>query len=330
MIERDEEPVVTPENEVAPAVDAGEGGAVPAEQAVVSSPTPAAEAPVVEVVAAPVAEPGPIVVMRPRSHAWWAIAATLICMTAAGSFLAWHFLPSARVAQQDATEAAATVYADLRDGMEAAAATMTAGAKTNTEIKTLVETAVGELASRGKLVVLTRTLPVRVEKRSTKKVLWDQFDLEDSVVRLRVSNNLVQYYLPLDGLSAANFTHDAAANRLVVTLPEPRLDREMVAVSSNPEDWEVESDISWTRVQDWWGQELLDEARANVRGLLVEAGQEPLIVKEAREQAYVQVSALVKSILAPFAPTMAVEVRFDPALSPQPGIETWPDNAPLS
>lgn len=299
--------------------------------AVVAEPVRSAEpsAPV-EAVATPVPEPAPIVVMRPRSHAWWAIAATLICMTAAGSFLAWHFLPSARVAQQDATEAATTVYNDLRDGLEQAAQTMTQAATPTAEIRTLVETAVGELASRGKLVVLTRTLPVRVEKRSTQKILWDQFDLEDSIVRLRVNNNSVQYVLPLDGLSTANFQHDAALNKLTVSLPEPRLDRDMVAVSSNPEDWEVESDISWTRLQDWWGQELLDEARSNVRGLLVEAGQEPLILKEAREQGYVQMTALLKSILAPFAPTLQVEVRFDPTLAPQPGIETWPDNAPLS
>jgi hypothetical protein len=259
--------------------------------------------------------------MRPRSHAWWAIAATLISMIAAGSFLAWHFLPSLRVLQNDVSA-----------GISQAADTLADATTVNTEVQTLVQTAIGELTGRGKLVVLTRTLSVAVEKRALKKVLWDQFNLEDSIVRLRVDNNTVQYVLPLDTLTASNFHYDEANNKLILTAPEPRLDRELIAVSSNPEDWKEETDISWTRVQDWWGEDLLDEARANVRGLLVEAGQEPLILKEAREQAYLQLTALVNTIAAPFAPQLTVEVRFDPSLNaPQPGAETWTDNnLPLS
>lgn len=287
------------------------------------------EAPGVQVTVADAVErnpesPPPIVVMKPRSHIWWAMAAVMITFIAAGTYLFHEFVPSPRKMQEDLAAGTATVYKDL-------SAAAGGALKPTVEMKTVIDSAVGQLNNKGKLVVLTRTLPVSVEKRSTKKVLWEQFNFEDSAVRLKVSNNSVQYVVPLDGLTADQFHYEEAANTLVVTLPEPRLDREMVEVSSDPKDWEVETDISWTRVQDWWGEQLLKEARANLRELVIAAGQEALVLKEAREAAFVQLNTLIQNLIAPLAPGVQIELRFDPALSPAPGVEAWPRNsAPLS
>ena len=78
------------------------------------------------------------------------------------------------------------------------------------------------------------------------------------------------------------------------------------------------------------GDRLESEARSQLRGLVIEAAEEPLVLKEAREQAYVMMTTLVKAAIAPFAPDLEIEVRLDAGLTPQEGTEAWPDSAPLS
>jgi hypothetical protein len=264
-------------------------------------------------------EPAPVVVTRQRSHAWWACGSVFITLIAAATFLTYNFAPSPRALQDAATRGASTVYKDLSAAV--------AASRPKVEMKTVIDSAVGQLNTRGKLVVLTRTLSVDVKKSSTK-TLWDTFKLEDSAVRLKVNNNSVQYVVPLDALTPEQFAYEEASNTLIVTLPEPRLDREMVVVSSNPDDWEVETSISWTRIQDWWGEQLLKEARANLRGLVVQAGQETLILKEAREAAFLQLNQLIQNLVGPLAPGVQIELRFDPTLSPAPGAEGWRGDSP--
>jgi hypothetical protein len=322
-----------PENEApqAPSIDAPVSSApeVVASQAAVPAVPSVAPAP-------PPVDERPIVVMKPRSQAWAAIAATLIVMTLAASGLAVYFLPSLRVAQEDAADAmasvgdaGATVYQDLKDGLKVAAET----AKPKVETTTIIESALGELRAQGKLVVLTRNLSVRAEK-SSKAVIWDSIPVDDSAVEIKVNNNRVQYVIPLHDLAARSFTYDEATNKLVVTVPEPRLDRELIAVSADPADWEVKKDIGWLHLQDYWpdwrGDRLESEARSQLRGLVIEAAEEPLVLKEAREQAYVMMTTLVKAAIAPFAPDLEIEVRLDAGLTPQEGTEAWPDSAPLS
>ncbi|MBI1320354.1 MAG: hypothetical protein GC168_15610 [Candidatus Hydrogenedens sp.] len=253
----------------------------------------------------------PIVVMRPRSHAPWAFALVMLAFIASGTFLAWNFLPSVRQAQNDVTSAvsqgtaaATVVYDDLKHAVKAVTAP-------RVERETLISSALGALSSEGKLVVLTRTLPVDVEKRSSYKVLWDSLELGDSVVRVRVNNNAVQYVVPLDRVRAEDFAYDEARNTLTVILPEPRLDYSMIAIASDPADWDIDKQISYARFHDWWGTELLDEARAEIRGLVAQAAEEPLILKEAREKGYETLAQLVQSAAAPFAPGLAVEVQFE-------------------
>ncbi len=282
------------------------------------------------------ADERPIIVMRPRSQIWMAMAITICVVTLSGLAFALYFFPSARVLQQDTTaavqrggEAASTVYNDLKSG----AKELVALSKPKVEISTVIESALGEIRSQGKLVVLTRTFPVRAE-RSTVTKLWDYIPLDDSAVEIKVSNNAVQYHIPLHGVSARNFTHDEAANTLVVTLPEPRVDQEMIAISSNPDDWQVKKDIAWLHIQharpDWSGKTLETEARAQLRGLLIQQAEEPLVMKEAREMGYGIVAGLLKAAVAPYAQDLNIEVRFDATLDTGTELETWPNNAPLS
>lgn len=282
------------------------------------------------------ADDRPIIVMRPRSQIWMAMAITICVVTLSGLTFALYFFPSARVLQQDTSaavqlggEAASTVYNDLKDG----AKELVALSKPKVAISTVIESALGEIRSQGKLVVLTRTFPVRAE-RSTVTKLWDYVPLDNSAVEIKVNNNAVQYHIPLSGVSARNFTHDEAANTLVVTLPEPRVDQEMIAISSNPDDWQVKKDIAWLHLQDTWpdwsGSKLESEARGQLRGLLIEQAEEPLVMKEAREKGYEIVAGLLKAAVAPYAENLNIEVRFDATLDNETELETWPNNAPLS
>lgn len=270
--------------------------------------------------------PPPVMVVRQRSHIWMAMALTAMAMMAFASFFAYNFFPSVRQLQTDATQGGATVYNDVKAGAKAVGGFVAEAANPKIEMRTVIETAVGELSRQGKLVVLTRSLPVRVEKSSSRK-LWDSLELDGSSVEMKVNNNAVQYVIPLHGLTAANFVYNDAAGLLSVTVPEPRLDREMVVVSSDPADWQVRKDIAWLHAPgnrpDWGGEQLETEARASIRSLVIQAGEEPLILKEAREQGFQQLAGLVQSLVAPFAPDVKVEVLFDAGLNPVPGFETW-------
>jgi len=236
-----------------------------------------------------------------------------------------------RTAQRDATaaisqgsEAAAVVYDDLKAGVSAVAAP-------KVERQTIIAAALGALSSEGKLVVLTRTLPVDIEKRASYRVWWDKLELDGSVVRVRVDNNRVQYVVPLEGLAPESFDYIEAENKLIATLPEPRLDHAMIAIASSPEDWHVDKAISYARLHDWWGTELLDEARAEIRGLVAAAAEEPLIQKEAREKGYELLAQLLQSAAAPFAPGVSVEVRFEQEAPRPQENDAWPQApAPLS
>jgi len=282
---------------------------------------------------APVAAEPPIVVTRPRSHLPWAFALVFLAVIASATFLAWHFLPSFRVAQQDMAEAAgsggeaaARVYDDLKAGAAAVGATVHAVAAPEVKIETVISNAVGRLSSQSKLVVLTRTFPVQVEKRASYK-LWDLLELDGSVVHLRVSNNSVQYHVPLHRVTADDFTYSEADRTLRVTLPEPRLDPAMIVVAPDPDDWVVDADISAGRIHDWWGEALLEEARREVQTLVVQAAREELVVKEAREQAYDQLAALIRAIAAPFAPDLDIQVEFRREFDPMQGGDAWPTHS---
>jgi hypothetical protein len=95
---------------------------------------------------------------------------------------------------------------------------------------------------------MTSTVDAEVEKTSEKRILWDLLELGDTTVRIRVRDNKVQYYIPLEGFGESNVAFDPEARCLAFTLPEPVLDTEVVEVQSNPDLIDVQTEVGWGRL----------------------------------------------------------------------------------
>lgn len=223
----------------------------------------------------------------------------------AAAFLLWDKLPSGRLAQTQVVELAG-------QGMQGAADTVREVLQPRVSIATqVISTGVSLLAKEGKLVVLTRSLPITVEKRSEKRVLWDSLSLGETVARVTVRDNKVQHVVYLGQLRPEDLVYDATANRLLVTIPPPEVDPAMLAIASDPEQWSVQTEVGWGRLRSWSGDALTEAAKAELDDVLLTTARMDAAADEvARTQAREQVAALLRNSLAPLAPGLDVEVTF--------------------
>lgn len=236
-------------------------------------------------------------------------AAVLIVAIAALAFLLWDKLPSGRLAQTQVVDLAG-------DTLQAAQSTVRDVLQPKITIQTqVISTGVSLLAKEGKLVVLTRSLPITVEKRSEKRVLWDYLSLGETVARVTVRENKVQHVVYLGQILAEDLSYDGAANRLVVTIPAPEVDPDMLVIASDPEHWSIQTEVGWARLEDWWGKELTQAAQAELGEVLLSTARMDAAAEEvAKTQAREQVGALLQASLAPVAPGIVVDVTFQERL----------------
>lgn len=236
-------------------------------------------------------------------------AAVLIVAIAALAFLLWDKLPSGRLAQTQVVDIAGQtlegVENTVRDVLQPKVSIQTQ----------VISTGVSLLAKEGKLVVLTRTLPITVEKRSDKRVFWDYLSLGETVARVTVRENKVQHVVYLGELLAEDLQYDAETNRLMVRIPTPEVDPTMLVVASNPEHWSIQTEVGWARLEDWSGAALTQAAKAELDAVLLATAQMDTAAEEvAKTQARAQIGALLQASLAPLAPNIEVDVTFQERL----------------
>src|SRR5690606_40971464 len=82
----------------------------------------------------------------------------------------------------------------------------------------------------------------------------------------------VQYVVPLDAVSRDDFFYDPETRRLLLTLPNPRLDPAIGAVSTDPSRVEVFREIGWRRLDALSGRYNEDRARRLLREAAIGAG----------------------------------------------------------
>jgi hypothetical protein len=146
-----------------------------------------------------------------------------------------------------------------------------------------VSSAVGALNKKGKLVVLTPTINVRIEKSKEDRTLWGKVYLGTTRVLVEAPDNRVQFYVPLDGISSENVTFDPEASALRVRVPRPVLDEEVVDVQSDPARMRVETNLGWASVDRLDGQFLRDQAKQELRLQVIVAAKKNQLLREKAE-----------------------------------------------
>lgn len=221
------------------------------------------------------------------------ILAVTSVLTIAVLGLTWIFAGTVGSAVQSAADAAGRL----------------AGAfKPQVNIQTTVRAAVGNLDPQLRLKVAERELDVTVE--DLQETRWLGVPLGSTVTQLRSSGNLVQYIVPLEGVTPERmeFVGSDGRGALLVHLPSPRVDERMVYVQVDPRHVEVEIDDRWLNNVNPFVGDGAERARAAVRAAAVELASQPAFLKEIEAECAPRIEMLLQSLLRP-ALADGVEVR---------------------
>lgn len=170
--------------------------------------------------------------------------------------------------------------------------------------KVVLSGTIERLQTEGKLVVLTAE--VQAEARSsTRKILLGLVDLGETSVRVRAPAK-VQYFIPLEGITRDDFTYDEERRRLVLAVPNPRLDTTIVEVSTDPAEIEIDRSVGWLRLDSF--TEKFDERRAHrlLRDAAIHAGRSGYWLQEAQESTQTE----LRRLLVPLIDALAEDVTF--------------------
>ncbi len=262
------------------------------------------------VVAEPVREATPVtthVVLRRAPSAAWAVAAVFVAMIGSATFIVYTIVYSvpAKVIETGGNTATAAIEQAARIPDRLAAAF-----KPNVSVNTIVSSGIENVKHQSKLVVMTADVDVEIGKSSEKRVLWDSLKLGDTTVRLRVRDNKVQYVVPVQEFDKDDVTYRPEANCLMVTIPAPQLDSELVEVQSNPDAMDAETDVGWGRLDMFSGDFLLDEAKRELREAVLREGANPLLQEKAKTEAESAVRGLLKDWLPNLREDVELKVEF--------------------
>jgi len=170
---------------------------------------------------------------------------------------------------------------------------------------------IGELHSHPKLVVLTTQINAEVNKAST--TTWAGLNFGTTEVSVRAYGNRVQYYVPLDTLGTSNFVFDAPNKKLIVSVPAPRLDEELVDVQSNPALIDVETHNGWAKLDRYSGAPLREDARRDLRPAVIAAGRQALLQQKARQSGEKVLRELLQPLADALNPDVTLDIEFQPA-----------------
>lgn len=257
------------------------------------------------------AEQGPVtthVVIRRTASPAWAVAAVFLGIVAAVTFLIYTLVYSvpAKVIETGGNAAASAIeQAGLISDRLAAAFRPTVN------VSTIVSSGIENVKQESKLVVMTAEVDVEIGKSSEKRILWESFKLGDTTVRLRVRDNKVQYVVPLKEFDMDDVAYNPEKQCLVIRVPAPRLDTEMVEVQSNPDKMDAETEVGWGRLEMFSGEFLMDEAKRALRDAVLREGAGPLLQEKAKTEAESAMRALLKDWVPNLREGVTMRVEFD-------------------
>jgi len=166
---------------------------------------------------------------------------------------------------------------------------------------------VGELRAQSRLVVLQADVVAELRKSSEKR--WRWIDLGTTTVWLAAPGR-VQYVIDLSDLGTDAVEYQPERNTLLVRLPRPYLDRDMVYVEPDPAKIAVMKQIGWARLDRCSGRQVEYQARRELRSAILAAGEHEWIRERAEKSARESVTKLLRPITAKLGGETTVEVEF--------------------
>lgn len=188
----------------------------------------------------------------------------------------------------------------------------------------VINTAMSELKRTAKLVVLSAKVRVLVEAQNDKIIeipnpFGEKLKISAGTTKvlLRADDNKVQFVIPFDAVTAANFRYDPALNRLTVTLPHPKVDPEIVELMQNPE---VRIEAGWARLQEQSGKHLLEQAKQNLRFAVLNEAMSPVYLGAARDAGREAAMKLLENAVVNLPGNVHLQIEFEePPRPPAPG-----------
>ncbi len=157
--------------------------------------------------------------------------------------------------------------------------------KPSVEVKSVFSQLLGSTDRTRKLVVVTQNVDVELYREDHKRVLNDWFPAGSAWVRIKVLDNRVQYYVPVEEITGQNFVYDDLTGTLRVISPPLRIDKEMVSIQSDPEKIIVEEKGSWVLFIGPKVETLRKEAMSELKTEVLRAAGHELVRDEARREA---------------------------------------------
>jgi hypothetical protein len=229
---------------------------------------------------------------------WKHVATTLVVASAVVAVLITWLIMRApgEVGQQ-----ARSVVAEIGEAIK--------GAYITTDTTT-IHSAISEISKKAKLVVLTPDLTVEVTKSKETKALGVYFGTTTSTVR--AFKNRCQYYVAVGSITVASFTFDPEHKILTLRSPMPLFDEEMVVVQSDPKLMEVRTEAGWASIKSGEGKRVEEEAKAALKGAVIEEGKKDQYQAMAREEFRKVITSLLEtSMRGVLRPEVKVEVEWD-------------------
>lgn len=158
---------------------------------------------------------------------------------------------------------------------------------------TIIQSSVTRLQQEAKFVVMTANINVEVQRTSEKRAFYDLVDFGDTVATVRTRGNKAQYYVDLSNIQENDFKLEGNNKRLVVTVPDPRVDDQIVEVQSDPSQIEIQTEVGWGRLSARSGQRVKDEALRALRDAVLSEARSAMYIKLARQNAEEKVAALI-------------------------------------
>lgn len=165
------------------------------------------------------------------------------------------------------------------------------------------------MREEGKLVVLTADVTAVSESSTDKRIFFDLIDAGRTTVMVRAPAR-VQYVVPLDAVSRDDFFYDPETRRLLLTLPNPRLDTAIVEVSTDPSRVEVFREIGWLRLDAFSGRYNEDRARRLLREAAIGAGHSGDVLTRAQAATRERLTAFLEPLLEALDDEVRFEIAF--------------------
>jgi len=241
---------------------------------------------------------------KPRSFWPLAFAVVALAIVGAGTIILLKVIGVGEKVGGEAVSVPSRIAASIADAF-----------KPKVSFNTVISSTLQSLKHDPKLVVLTASVNVEITKESDK-TLWGIVDMGKTKARIKAYGNKVQYVVPMDSLTETNFFYDDIHKRIVVTIPPPRFDEEIVEVQSNPSMMEIETEVGWGRLDKFSGELLRDTARRDLRPAVVREGKNELLAEKARANA----RKTVQKMLQPMAESLNQNVEVWVMFSDETGL----------